>query len=307
MKIGDRSSDNRPNVATIGFFDGVHRGHRYLIEQVRRVAAERGLASAVVTFPVHPRKVMQPGSHPPLLTTCEEKIALLADTGLDYCFMLDFTPALAALSARQFMAMLRQQYAVQVLLVGYDHRFGHNRSEGFDDYCRYGRELGMEVLQAEACSYNGTFEISSSVVRRFLQGGQVAEAAECLGYPYFLAGEVVEGYRVGRTLGFPTANLRVSDPDKLIPAEGVYAVRVQLEGECYGGMLCIGNRPTLDNGADRSIEVHIFHFDGNAYHRRMRIEFVEYMRPEQKFDNLEALVAQLHADAQNARTLLKLS
>lgn len=307
MQLLDNHTPNvvlRPNMATIGFFDGVHRGHRFLISQVLREASRRGLASAAVTFPVHPRKVVQPNFHPNLLTTCDEKVELLGASGLDYCIMLDFTPALASLSARQFMAMLKEHYNVQALLVGYDHRFGHNRSEGFDDYCRYGRELGMEVLRAEACSYNDELVVSSSAIRRFLQSGRVEEAAVCLGYRYSLAGEVVEGYRVGRTLGFPTANLQVSDPDKLIPAEGVYAVRVLLDGQTYGGMLCIGNRPTLDNGTNRSIEVHIFRFSGNAYHRPMRIEFVAYMRPEQRFDTLDALVEQLRKDEQAARECL---
>lgn len=132
----------QPCVATIGFFDGVHRGHRYLIEQVREVAAAHGFASGVVTFPVHPRKVVQPEYHPELLTTCEEKVSLLAETGLDYCMMLDFTPEIARLSAREFMSILKDRYQIQALVVGYDHRFGHNRSEGFEDYVHYGRELG---------------------------------------------------------------------------------------------------------------------------------------------------------------------
>ena len=291
-------------VATIGFFDGVHRGHRFLLNQVQQEATRRGLASAAVTFPVHPRKVMHPDYHPDLLTTCTEKVALLEAAGLDYCIMLDFTPALAALSARQFMALLQERYHVEVLLVGYDHRFGHNRSECFDDYRRYGHELGMEVLRAEACSYNDELVVSSSAIRRFLQSGRVEEAAACLGYRYSLAGEVVEGYRVGRTLGFPTANLHVADPDKLVPAEGVYAVRVFLEGQTYGGMLCIGNRPTLDNGIQRSIEVNIFRFNGNVYHRPMRIEFVAYMRPEQKFETLDGLVEQLRKDEVMAQVIL---
>lgn len=307
MQLLDNHTPNavlRPNMATIGFFDGVHRGHCFLLSQVLQEASKRGLASSAVTFPVHPRKVVQPDFHPQLLATCSEKVELLGTSGLDYCIMLDFTPTLAAFSARQFMAMLKERYNVQALLVGYDHRFGHNRSEGFDDYYRYGRELGVEVLRAEACSYNDELVVSSSAIRRFLQSGRVEEAAVCLGYRYSLAGEVVEGYRVGRTLGFPTANLRVSDPDKLIPAEGVYAVRVLLEGQTYGGMLCIGNRPTLDNGTNVSIEVHIFQFSGNAYHLPMRIEFVAYMRPEQRFDSLDALVEQLRKDEQAARQTL---
>ena len=140
----------QPCVATIGFFDGVHRGHRYLIEQVREAAVACGFASGVVTFPVHPRKVVQPEYRPELLTTYEEKVSLLAETGLDYCMMLDFTPEIAILSAREFMLFLRNHYNIRALVIGYDHRFGHNRSEGFDDYVRYGQELGIKVILARA-------------------------------------------------------------------------------------------------------------------------------------------------------------
>lgn len=301
----------RPSVATIGFFDGVHRGHRYLIGQVRRAAAERGLASSAVTFPVHPRKVMQPAYRPDLLTTCEEKVSLLEETGLDYCVMLDFTRELARLSARQFMELLKERYRIAALVIGYDHRFGHNRSEGFDDYVRYGKELGMEVLPAQAYSYAGGGDareaevtVSSSVIRRLLSAGDVSEAAEYLGYGYFLDGTVVGGYQVGRKIGFPTANLRVNDPDKLVPADGVYAVRVTVGGTEYGGMLSVGYRPTFDNGANRSIEVHIFHFNADIYDCPMRISFVRFMRPEQKFDSVEALVARIRRDEEEIKAVL---
>lgn len=328
----------RPSAATIGFFDGVHRGHRYLIEQVREVAAARGLAASVITFPVHPHKVMQPDFRPELLTTCDEKVSLLAQTEIDYCIMIDFSPKVARLSARQFMSILKESYRVQVLVIGYDHRFGYNRSEGFDDYVRYGQELGIEVLLARAYSYkkravdkhkataleNAVAEkanvvegtdaentavaaertVSSSVIRQLLLGGNVAAAAEYLGYDFFLNGTVVGGYRVGRTIGFPTANLRVNDPDKIIPADGVYAVRVFVAGVEYGGMLSIGYRPTLSNGSDRSIEVHIFHFNADIYDQPMRLSFVRYMRPEQKFDTVDELIARIRQDETEIKAIL---
>ncbi len=292
-----------PNVATIGFFDGVHRGHRFLIEQVRKAAAARGLASSVITFPVHPRKVMQPDFHSGLLTTCDEKVALLTDTGIDYCVMLDFTHDLARLSARQFMAVLKQEYRVQALVIGYDHRFGYNRSEGFDDYVRYGQELGMEVIPAEAYAA-GAVTVSSSTVRRLLQEGDVLEAANCLGYHFFLDGTVVNGYHVGRKIGFPTANLRAGNPDKLVPADGVYAVYVFLGEKKYAGMLSIGFRPTLNNGVDRSIEVHIFGFDADIYNQPMRVAFVRRTRSELKFGSIEELIAQLHKDKAEITAIL---
>ena len=292
-----------PSVATIGFFDGVHRGHRFLIEQVCKAAAARGLASSVITFPVHPRKVMQPGFHPELLTTCDEKVALLAGTGVDYCVMLDFTLDLARLSAKQFMAALKQDYQVQALVIGYDHRFGHNRSEGFDDYVRYGRELGMEVILAQAYSTDA-MTVSSSAVRRLLLEGNVSEAANCLGYYFFLNGTVVNGYHVGRKIGFPTANLCVNDSEKLIPADGVYAVYVFLGEKKHTGMLSIGYRPTLNNGIDRSIEVHIFNFDADIYNQPMRLSFVRRTRPELKFDSIEELIEQLHKDEAEITAIL---
>lgn len=301
----------RSRVATIGFFDGVHKGHRYLIEQVCEVAAVRGLASSVVTFPIHPRKVMKPDYRPDLLTTRDEKVALLAETGIDCCIMLDFTQEVARLSARQFMAILKERYRIAALVIGYDHRFGHNRSEGFDDYVRYGKELGIEVLPARAYSYmSGGVEpgtegtVSSSAIRRFLSAGNVSEAAEYLGYDFFLNGTVVSGYQVGRKIGFPTANLHLNDPDKLVPADGVYAVRVSIGGTEYGGMLSIGYRPTFDNGANRSIEVHIFDFDADIYQQPMRISFVRFMRPELKFDTVEALVARIRRDEKEIRAVL---
>lgn len=313
MQLFCETSDigSRPSVATIGFFDGVHRGHRYLIEQVCAVAAGRGLASSVVTFPVHPRKVMQADYHPKLLTTCDEKVSLLAKTGVDYCMMLDFTPEIARLSAREFMSILKDRYQIQALVVGYDHRFGHNRSEGFEDYVHYGRELGMEVLLARAYSYSKEASVtevtvSSSAIRGLLQEGNVSEAAEYLGYDFFLDGTVVGGYQVGRKIGFPTANLRVSDSDKLIPCDGVYAVRVCVEGKEYGGMLSIGYRPTLENGPDRSIEVHIFRFDADIYQQPIRLSFVRRTRPELKFDSIEELIAQLHRDEVEIKSILSL-
>ncbi len=300
---GTSGKELLPNVATIGFFDGVHQGHRFLIEQVYKAAAIRGLASSVITFPVHPRKVMQPDFHPELLTTCDEKVTLLADTGIDYCVMLDFTLDLARLSAKQFMAILKHDYKVQALVIGHDHRFGHNRSEGFDDYVRYGQELGIEVLLAQAY-FTDTMTVSSSAVRRLLLEGNVSEAANCLGYYFFLNGMVVNGYHVGRKIGFPTANLCVNDSEKLIPADGVYAVYVFLGEKKHTGMLSIGYRPTLNNGIDRSIEVHIFNFDADIYNQPMRLSFVRRTRPELKFESIEELIEQLHKDEAEITAIL---
>lgn len=308
MRIGDICSNNLPGVATIGFFDGVHRGHRFLIEQVRQEARTRGLASSVITFPAHPRQVLQPDYRPCLLTTPQEKLDLLDATGIDQCLLLDFTPHLAGLSAREFMEVLKHRYRIRALVIGYDHRFGHNRSEGFDDYVRYGRELGMEVLPAQACLLpfpQGEMPVSSSLIRRLLLEGDVAQANECLGYDYFINGTVVSGHRVGHRLGYPTANLQPDHPDKLVPANGVYAVRVETGGRPYNGMLNIGHRPTLNNGTNRSIEVHIFDFDRDIYHQPLRLTFVQRIRAERCFDSLDALTCQLRHDAEVIQNCLK--
>lgn len=292
-------------VATIGFFDGVHRGHRYLIEQVCRAARERGMKASVITFPIHPRKVMQPDFCPRLLTTCEEKSHLLLATGIDYCHLIPFNSGIAHLSACQFMELLKEKYNVQVLVIGHDHRFGHNRSEGFEDYVRYGEALGMEVLPAQAFYHDGRETVSSSLIRRLVTEGCMSQANELLGYEYFLEGTVVSGYQVGRRIGFPTANLRVKEPDKLIPADGVYAVRVALDGKQLNGMLSIGRRPTLENGTERSIETHIFDFDGDIYQAPMRITFVCRTRDELKFDSPEALRIRLQEDEKEIRKILQ--
>ena len=300
-----------PNVATIGFFDGVHRGHRFLIEQVCKVAAERGLASLVITFPVHPRKVMNVDYRPELLTTPEEKISLLADIGVDYCLMLDFTPEISRLTARELMTqLLKERYQVKYLVIGYDHRFGHNRSEGFEDYVRYGKEIGIEVIRAKAYTSNieignePNIPVSSSLIRKLLHEGEVSLAAHCLKYEYFLDGIVVGGYQVGRKIGFPTANLRGDDPDKLIPADGVYAVWVTFDGKTYMGMLNIGVRPTIDNGPNRTIEVNILHFHSNIYDKFIRLTFVKRTRPELKFSSIDELIVQLHKDAEETEAIL---
>lgn len=292
-----------PSVATIGFFDGVHRGHRFLINQVKEAAVKDGLCSALVTFPMHPRQVIQTTYRPLLLTSPQEKIELLETTGADYCILLPFTHELSLLSAKEFMQLLHDKFNIKTLVIGYDHRFGHNRSESFEDYCRYGKELDIYIERARAYT-DGEAKISSSVIRQLLKEGNVNLAATFLGYNYFLDGTVVDGYKVGRKIGFPTANLQVDCPDKLIPSEGVYAVYVYVEGKKWAGMLNIGHRPTLNNGMNLSIEVNILEFSDNIYHKEMRIEFVEYLRAEEKYDTIDALIAQMHKDREKTARIL---
>lgn len=299
MQIIDNIPDLplEPCVATIGFFDGVHLGHRFLIEQVKELAKDKGLRSALITFPVHPRQVMKSDYRPELLTTPEEKIEMLKAQGVDYCIMLDFTVELSQLSALSFMKdILQQRYNVSTLIIGYDHRFGHNRSEGFEDYVRYGQQIGMNVYRAQACMIDD-LNISSSLVRTYLLEGKIDLSTRYLGYNYSIEGVVVGGYRVGRTIGFPTANLDLRESNKLIPSDGVYAVRVEVKGCLYAGMLNIGYRPTLDNGSKKSIEVHILRFDEDIYDEKIRLYFVSRIRSEMKFSGLDELIAQLKRDA----------
>ena len=292
-------------VATIGFFDGVHLGHRYIINKVVEMARRKGLASTVVTFERHPREVLHSDWCPQLLTTIDEKAELLSQTDIDYLVVLQFDEAMASLSAQDFMHdILQQRLGVKVLVTGYDNRFGHNRTEGFDDYVRYGREMGMAVVQGDPIEVS-SIRVSSSKVRRLLAEGLVEQAAECLGRPYMLSGRVVCGEHIGREMGFPTANLQLADSGKLIPASGVYAVKVKLEGstELYHGMMNIGSRPTF-GGQHQTLETHIFHFDGNIYGQQMTVLFVSRLRSEQRFDSREALMSQLESDLHQAEAVL---
>ena len=303
MNVIEDIHPQSPTVATIGFFDGVHLGHRFLIQQVKVAATQTGWQSSIITFPVHPRQVIQSEFQPQLLSSPEEKIELLTSTGIDNCILLPFTRELSKLTAYEFMQLLYDKYKVRMLVIGYDHRFGHNRTETFEDYCRYGRELGIHIMQATAYSQEQD-KVSSSAIRRALLSGDIRTASKFLGYHYYLEGTVVDGYKVGRKIGFPTANLRVDFPNKLIPSIGVYAVYVYVNGEKHKGMLNIGYRPTINNGTDLSIEVHIIEFQGDIYHQKMRIEFIEFLRPEEKFHSVDELILQMQKDKEDTIRVL---
>ncbi len=305
MNVIKDTYPQNPTVATIGFFDGVHLGHRFLINQVKVATSQTGWKSSVITFPVHPRQVIQSEFQPQLLSSPEEKIELLDTTGIDNCILLPFTRELSLLTAWEFMQLLYEKYYVRMLVIGYDHRFGHNRAETFEDYCRYGRELGIHIMQATAYTQEQD-KVSSSSIRRALLAGDVSTAKKYLGYNYFLEGTVVDGYKVGRKIGFPTANLSVDFPNKLIPSVGVYAVFVHVNGQKYKGMLNIGHRPTIKNGNDLSIEVHILDFQGDIYHQKIRIELVDFLRPEMKFNSIDELISQMQKDKESATQSLLL-
>ena len=306
MKIISAPTSNLPKlVAGIGFFDGVHLGHQSLINELKRSAAEAGISSAVVTFRRHPRSVLNSEYRPQLINLFNEKMQHLSDTGIDYVIALDFDIAMSKMSSYEFIKFLRDKFNLAGLYIGYDHRFGHNRSDGFEDYKRYGKELGVEIYKA-GVALAGTTPISSSVIRRFLKEGDVSVVNEMLTYRYSLSGKVVSGYGVGRTIGFKTANIEVEDLDKLIPGNGVYAVYVKTaDGVMHKGMMNIGNRPTVHDNVERAIEVHILDFDGELYENNIEIFFEKFMRPERKMSGLDELKSQLSKDEAMAREILK--
>ncbi|WP_286007537.1 riboflavin biosynthesis protein RibF [Barnesiella viscericola] len=298
------TNPQQPLFAALGVFDGVHRGHRAVIARVESEAAARGLSSAVITFRAHPQQVLRPQVPFRMLTSPEERETLLRQTGIDRVIFLDFTREMSLLSAFDFLQILSSHYQVKGLIIGYDHRFGHNRAEGFDDYVKYGQRVGMEILHADELVTDAG-PVSSSIIRKLLVEGDLTTANHLLSYPYTLHGKVVNGFHVGRELGFPTANIDIDYPDKLIPANGVYAARIVLpDGNRYNGMLNIGNRPTLNRPNDYSIEANLFDFSGNLYGSSLAVELIRYMRPEQTFADITALRAQLIADEAAIRKIL---
>ena len=294
------------SVATIGCFDGVHLGHQLILRTMLHEAKSRGLASMVITFDRQPREVFDPDFRPQLLSTPQEKEHQLSLLGIDTLVVLPFTRELAALSAREFMLrVLQEQLNVSVLVAGYDNRFGRDRREGFDDYVRYGRELGIDVLRGTMERIPGEEQaVSSSVIRRLLEEGRVELMPDCLTRFYSLTGKIVAGEHIGHELGFPTANLDVDHPYKLIPAPGVYAVWAEIDGERMPAMMNIGMRPTFD-GTRQTLEVHILqHQVGDIYGQMLTVTFVARLRSERRFESKEALMAQLQQDREQTLKLL---
>ena len=290
-------------VATIGMFDGVHLGHVTLVDFLKRQAAEQGKQSLVITFLRHPRQVLHPDGTFRLIMTAEERMAEIGALCPDLLLPLDFTPALSQLNASQFLEMLRDRYGVSMLVAGYNHHFGHDRNESFEDYCRHGERLGVEVVKAP--EYLGRYApVSSTIIRGLIAAGKVVDAMHCMGRPYRLSGKVVHGFHNGRGLGFPTANVGEIAPGLLLPHNGAYAVLVHVAGKRLQGMTNIGRRPTLDNGDRLSIEVNLFDFDDDIYGEDIALEFISFLRLEFKMCGLEELKRQLTLDRENARRLL---
>ncbi len=297
-----RNIEAKDSAVAIGFFDGVHKGHATLLQQLTERAKEKGLQSVVITFSKHPREILGASYVPQLLTTNNERLAFLEQYDIDVCLLLDADKELFELSSRYFMQhYLVEKLNTKYLLVGYDHHFGNDRENGYEYYKTIGQQCGIEVEQGEMLQVNGK-GISSSAVRRALQEGQLKQAANYLGYPYFISGTVISGQKIGRTIGFPTANIAINDVHKLLPKEGVYAVRAFFSNdenveEVHNGMLYIGKRPTfVTHAIARSIEVHLFGFTGDIYHKKIRLELLEYVRDEARFDSPDSLARQLQRD-----------
>ncbi|MBQ4483622.1 MAG: riboflavin biosynthesis protein RibF [Prevotella sp.] len=300
-------------VATIGFFDGVHLGHQFVIRQVAEEAQKRGLEALVVTFDCPPREVVT-GKKCHLLTTLDEKKRLILAVGADRCEILPFTPDFATLSAKDFMLeILKNRLRVEVLMLGYDNHFGHrdpDHPETFDDYQRYGREMGIEVLKMPPFPPHHPSPIThhpppitqnSTFLRHALREGDISLATELLGRHYSISGLVVHGRGEGHRIGFPTANLAPESVETILPKTGVYAVKVRSKGvkesgsKVFSGMMNIGTRPTY-NGTTLSLEVHLFNFDGDLYGQTLTIDFLRRIRDEQPFESPEALRKQLEKD-----------
>ena len=290
-------------VVTVGTFDGVHIGHRDLLEGVRRRAVEMRLPSLLVTFDPHPLEVVNPTAAPLLLSTTAEKLEAVAESGLDYAAVLPFTPALATLDATEFVErILLRRFCLRELIIGYDHGFGRRRAGDVHMLRELGGRHGFSVAVVEAVKLGG-HPISSSAIRRALSEGDLAAGERMLGRRYSFSGRVVRGDERGRQLGFPTLNVATASTRKLLPPAGVYAVLVQSARGAFGGMMNLGPRPTFGD-MDQSLEVHLFDTAGDWYDMCVRVEFVVRLRETVRFPSREALVEQLRADERAARAAL---
>lgn len=301
----DQFSANKP-VVTIGTFDGVHLGHREVISELQRFCKVSGGESVVFTFYPHPRMIVSPNEDTlRLLTTKEEKIALFKRIGIDHLVIYPFTKEFSELSYNNFVSqILVREMKIHCLVVGYDHKFGHERKGDFEALSKLSVDLGFEVEKLDKLLVENV-AVSSTKIRKALDEGDVSKANDFLGYAYTLTGRVIEGNRLGRKLGYPTANIENYDNHKLVPSDGVYAVLVDVKGYFYRGMLNVGTRPTVNYNVDhRSIEVHIIDFDEDIYHENITIHFVEKIRDEKRFPGLDELQVQLGKDRETAIKLL---
>lgn len=284
-------------VITIGTFDGVHLGHQQIIKQLLQEAKATGGESVLISFYPHPRKILQPERNIAQLTTLEERIELLKQQGLDNLVVVQFNKQFSEQTAQQYIKdFLVDLFHPSLIIIGYDHKYGNNREGDYVLLEQMGETFNYVVEEIPQQLLNEV-AVSSTKIRDALQNGKIETANQLLGYSYFFKGYVIEGNKLGRKLGFPTANLQMEDPDKLVPANGVYAVEAQIEGESriLKGMMNIGTRPTVD-GSRRMIEVNLFDFDEDIYNRHLKVYVKYHLRDEHKFDGLDKLTEQLHKD-----------
>ena len=318
MNLITKPDKSRRRIAAVGMYDGVHLGHRFLLGFLREEACRRSLQPVAVTFSRHPLALVRPLEEPPLLSTLEERVNMLPEAGAEAVILLSFNSKLRTLSAREFLKLLHEKFAIDALVLGFNNRIGHDGPLDMEQYRDIGREVKVEVVAAPEFRGLGT-RVSSSAIRRLLMDGEPGKAAVMLGHNYTLRGRVVDGNHLGRTLGFATANIVPAEPKSLIPRTGAYAAWVTTpDGERRPAMVNIGYRPTVTHhseeheyGSDYSrqaerpgIEAHIFDFCGYIYDEEITVEFVSYMRPEQRFATTDKLKARLTDDAAAARRIL---
>ena len=301
--INDFQSTKK-TILTLGTFDGVHIGHKKILERITQNTENGKYESLVLTFFPHPRMVLQEKSEIKLLNTISEKTKLLEATGIENLVIHPFNESFSRLTAEEFVhSILVDQFHIQKIIIGHDHRFGRNRTANIDDLIAFGTEYGFEVEQISAQEIQDV-SVSSTKIRKALNEGNMTLANDYLGYAYFLTGEVVKGKQLGRTIGFPTANIKIEEEYKLIPKAGVYVVRALVRDQEFFGMMNIGFNPTV-NGQNQTIEVNLFDFDADIYGQKIEVSLLHYLREEQKFGSLDLLKAQLNQDEQDALNFIR--
>ncbi|MCB0398296.1 MAG: bifunctional riboflavin kinase/FAD synthetase [Winogradskyella sp.] len=296
---------NTAKILTIGTFDGVHVGHQKILKRVVKIASEIEAKPAVLTLFPHPRMVLQKDDNIKLLNTINERTQLLKSLGIEEVIVKEFTKEFANLSAKDYVKqILVDELNTKQIVIGYDHHFGKNRSANIDDLKVFAKEFGFKVEEISAQEIKDV-TVSSTKIRKALNNGHIEVANAYLGYKYFISGEVIQGKGIGRTLDYPTANIHIEESYKLIPRDGVYVVKSDIKGSTIYGMMNIGTNPTV-SGKTRSIEVHFFNFDKDIYGKTLKIEFLHWLRSEEKFDGLETLKKQLKKDMVDALEHIRL-
>lgn len=305
MKVYKDASeyDKKPSVVTIGTFDGVHIGHKAILKRLTDAAEANRLESVLLTFFPHPRQVVQSVSNLRLINTIEEKKKLLEKEGLGSLVIHPFTKEFSRLTAEEYVRdILVKELAAKKIIIGYDHRFGRNRTADISDLKEYGKIYGFEVVEISAQELDEV-AVSSTKIRRALENGDIATANNYLGYDYFLTGTIVKGRKIGRTINFPTANIHIDETYKLIPKIGVYVVRTLINDKTYYGITSIGTNPTV-NGDAKTIETHLLDFEGDLYGETLEISFLKYIREEKKFESVQELQSAIEEDETFARAYL---